>query len=181
MSDLTTLAHAARRGSRDALEALIRDSYADVRRLCSILVDDDTADDLAQETFARVLPALRRYRGEAAARTWILSITRRVCADELRSRTRRRRRDRHLATIAASDSRAAPQPGSSLTVLQLLAHLEPDRRAAFALTQLFRLPYQDAATICQCQPGTIRSRVARARTELIELLAADPAASEASG
>lgn len=50
---------------------------------------------------------------------------------------------------------------------ELLATLDPDRRAAFVLTQLFGYPYAEAAEVCGCPVGTIRSRVARARGDLI--------------
>jgi len=169
MNEIEQIAKAARYGDSRATEALVRASYADVWRFCSLLVDRDTADDLTQETFARALRALRRYRGDASVRTWILSIARNVCADELRHRTRRRRRDHDLTAAAGVSPATAPDPETAAT-MSLLGELEPDRRAAFVLTQLFRLSYQETATICGCPPGTIRSRVARARAELIELL-----------
>ena len=48
----------------------------------------------------------------------------------------------------------------------LVQRLDPDRREAFALTQLAGLSYEEAATIVGCPIGTIRSRVARARGDL---------------
>jgi RNA polymerase sigma-70 factor (ECF subfamily) len=53
-------------------------------------------------------------------------------------------------------------------VFELLSHLPDDRRAAFALTQVLGLSYEDAGRICHCPPGIIGSRVARARAELVE-------------
>jgi RNA polymerase sigma-70 factor (ECF subfamily) len=55
-------------------------------------------------------------------------------------------------------------------VADLLARLEPDRREAFVLTQFLGLPYAEAAEVAGCPVGTIRSRVARARADLIDLL-----------
>ena len=52
----------------------------------------------------------------------------------------------------------------------LLAGLEPERRAAFVLTQLIGCSYAEAAAICGCPVGTIRSRVARAREDLIVMM-----------
>jgi RNA polymerase sigma-70 factor (ECF subfamily) len=169
MSEFEQSAFPSRHSSSTAAEALVRSCYSDVWRLCSLLVDRDTADDLTQETFARALRTLARYRGEASMRTWVLSIARNVCADELRRRTRRRRRDNDLTAAAGISPAIAPDPAGGST-LSLLRELDPDRRAAFVLTQLFRLSYQETATICDCPPGTIRSRVARARADLIELL-----------
>lgn len=139
-------------------------------RLCAALVDRETADDLSQETILRAMRALRDFRGNASARTWMLAIARRTCMDELRARGRRRRRDRRLSAGTAESAVTADHTGD-VAMTDLLAHVDPERRAAFVLTQLFRLSYDDAATVCGCPPGTIRSRVARARADLIELVA----------
>ncbi len=65
---------------------------------------------------------------------------------------------------------------------QLVDQLEPDRRAAFVLTQLLGLSYEEAAEVCDCAVGTIRSRVSRARQVLIDALDDTPERSEdASG
>jgi RNA polymerase sigma-70 factor, ECF subfamily len=158
------------RGQRHALEELLRATYPDVRRLCAALVDAQAAEDLAQETFLRAARTLHRYRAEASPRTWILTIARNVCMDELRSRHRRRHRERDLA-LAAREAPHAADPAGDVGVNELLTQLEPNRRAAFLLTQLLRLSYQEAAEVCRCPPGTIRSRVARAREDLVALVA----------
>jgi RNA polymerase sigma-70 factor (ECF subfamily) len=168
VDELTKLAHEARRAVPGSLEALVRASYDPVRQLCASLVDRQSADDLAQETFVRAVKAIRRFRGDASARTWILAIARHTCVDELRSRTRVRH---HAPIVAASASHAAiPDPGEEVGARDLVAQLDVDRRAAFTLTQLLGLSYAEAAEVCGCPVGTIRSRVARARDELIELL-----------
>jgi RNA polymerase sigma-70 factor (ECF subfamily) len=53
-------------------------------------------------------------------------------------------------------------------VSEALARLAPERKEAFVLTQLLGLSYQEAADVCSCPPGTIRSRVARARADLLD-------------
>ncbi len=55
-------------------------------------------------------------------------------------------------------------------VADLLARLDADRREAFVLTQLIGLPYAEAAEVAGCPVGTIRSRVARARADLVASL-----------
>jgi RNA polymerase sigma-70 factor, ECF subfamily len=159
------------RGTSDPVEELVAATYADVWRLCSALVDADRADDLAQETFLRATTALHRFRGRASKRTWIFAIARHVCMDELRGRHRRRRRDERLA--AAPGGTHDADLSGEIAIGELLQQLDPDRRAAFVLTQMFRLPYQEAATVCGCPTGTIRSRVARARDDLIRLMDGD--------
>jgi RNA polymerase sigma-70 factor (ECF subfamily) len=64
-----------------------------------------------------------------------------------------------------------PDVAEEAAVADLIARLDPDRRAAFVLTQVFRMPYDEAAAVCGCPVGTMRSRVARARHDLIEMLA----------
>src|ERR1700684_3010083 len=90
VDELTSLARAAGRGDRDALARLVRQTQGDVWRFCAHLVDPGAADDLAKETYLRAIPALRRFRGDAQVRTWLLSIARRVCAAEFGARTRER-------------------------------------------------------------------------------------------
>jgi RNA polymerase sigma-70 factor, ECF subfamily len=171
---LTRLAYAARLGDRAALDSLIDACYDEIRKLCAILVDDESADDLAQETFIRVVRALRRFRGESSARTWLLSIARNTCADELRSRARQRRRDRDLIAAGAADPAAVQDAAGQVALLDVISRLAPERREAFVLTQILRLTYEEAAQICGCPAGTVHSRVARAREDLIATLADRP-------
>lgn len=175
MDELNRLAEAARLGDRTSLEQLVRASYPAIWRLCAALVDEAAADDLTQETFLRASRALPRFRGGASARTWLFAIARRACMDELRGRYRRTRRDARLRS-ATTTWAAGGDMCADIVAYEMLAALEPDRRAAFALTQLFSLSYEEAAAVCDCPPGTIRSRVARARQDLIKQAATDLAA-----
>jgi RNA polymerase sigma-70 factor, ECF subfamily len=169
VDELTRLAHCAREGERHALESFVRLGHEPVWRLCAALVEFDAADDLAQETFLRAVSGIRQFRGEASGLTWLLSIAKRTCFDELRARERRRRRDEQLRSTGASDP-VAPDIAHAIVVRDALARLPEDRRAAWVLTQMLRMSYADAAIVCECPEGTIRSRVARAREELIRQL-----------
>ena len=172
MDELAGLAADAAVGDPLAAAALVRATQSDVWRLCSALGDRDTADDLTQETYLRAFAALHRFEGRSAVRTWLLGIARRVCADAVRSRRRRRlslvREERELETLAPAP--AGDPVGDGAGVADLLARLDADRREAFVLTQLLGLPYADAAEVAGCPVGTIRSRVARARADLVASL-----------
>jgi RNA polymerase sigma-70 factor (ECF subfamily) len=85
--------------------------------------------------------------------------------DALRRRTRRRRL---LTRLQGGLSDAVPDASGSVAGSDLLSRLDPDRRAAFVLTQLLGMSYAEAATVCEVPVGTIRSRVSRAREELRE-------------
>ncbi|MGC8513585.1 MAG: sigma-70 family RNA polymerase sigma factor [Acidimicrobiales bacterium] len=171
MDGLTRLAVEARAGDLAALEAFVEASYDQVWRFCSGLTDPSSADDLAQETFLRAVRSLDGFRGDSAARTWLLGIARHVCLDHHRSTARRRRRDSDLHSPVLARRAEWPDVSSAVVVGDLLDRLDPDRRSAFVLTALVGLSYSEAATVCECPVGTIRSRVARARSDLIAWLA----------
>lgn len=169
--ETTRLALAAGRGDEAAAAGFVRASQAEVWRLLAHLSDRESADDLTQETYLRAFRALPRFRGESSARTWLLAIARRVAADNLRSRGRRPRDaagPEHEVPAAGSD------PADHIPVSLLVAHLDRERREAFVLTQLLGLSYAEAAEVCACPLGTVRSRVARARADLVSALGGAP-------
>lgn len=163
MNELNELALAARDGNRLALDAFTRKTLPAVQSLCRHLGDPDTAEDLVQETYARMMRSLPNFRGEGSARSWLLRIARNTCADATRVRRRRRTRD----SFAPVPDVAAEPPAGWTEVQSVLKVLSPDRRQAFVLTQILDLPYQEAAEILECPIGTVRSRVARAREDLL--------------
>jgi RNA polymerase sigma-70 factor, ECF subfamily len=166
---LTRLAIAAGNGDESALVRFVEGSYDQVWRLCARLVDVQGADDLAQDAFIHAVGSLPKFRGDASARTWLLAIARNTCMDELRARTRRRRRDASLVA-GATVRRPHTDDGQEIALADLLTCLDADRREAFVLTQLLGLSYEEAAEVCACPIGTIRSRVARARALLVDAI-----------
>jgi RNA polymerase sigma-70 factor (ECF subfamily) len=160
----------AGRGDQQAFERVVRATQADVWRWCRHLGRADTADDLVQETYLRAWRSLPGFRGEASIRTWLLSIARRVAADQIRSSRRRPA----IAELAQLDQ-PCPDDTGVVDVNMLLAGLDDDRRVAMYLTQVLGLSYAEAAEVCACPIGTIRSRVARARNDLVEGLRVEDA------
>ena len=165
---VTALALAAARGNERALEAFIKATQQDVWRFVTYLSDASTADDLTQETFLRAIGAIERFSGRSSARTWLLAIARRVVADHIRHAQSRPR------TASAADpdhflsgNRHARGFEDLVEVTTMIAGLTTEQREALLLTQLLGLPYADAAAVCGCPVGTIRSRVARARDALL--------------
>ena len=163
VNELDELALAARDGNRFALDSFTRKTLPAVQSLCRHLGDPDNAEDLVQETYARMMRSLPNFRGDGSARSWLLRIARNTCADATRVRRRRRTRDSFAAVPDVAD---VPHSGWS-EVTSVLRSLSPDRQQAFVLTQILDLPYQDAAEILECPIGTVRSRVARAREDLL--------------
>ncbi|MGH8961396.1 MAG: sigma-70 family RNA polymerase sigma factor [Jatrophihabitantaceae bacterium] len=161
LDEVTSAALRARRGDRAAATAFVQATQSDVWRACASLGSRASADDLTQETYARAFASLHRFVGRSSARTWLLSIARRVCADAVRAAVR----DRAAAIDAAAP---AADHAESVTLHAMLDAIDADRREAFVLTQLVGLSYAEAADVCNCPVGTIRSRVARARADLVE-------------
>lgn len=165
MDELTTLAIAAGAGDRTALRALVRATHGDVWRLCAHLAGRDAADDLTQDVYLRAMRALPSFRAEASAKTWLLGIARRAAADAIRAQQRRRL----LAKLVPSPRFESGDSGA-VELEMLIGGLDTKLREAFVLTRQLGLTYAEAADICGCPIGTIRSRVARARDALQDAL-----------
>lgn len=164
---VTALALKAGRGDRTALTEFIRTTQNDVWRLLAHLANADVADDLTQETYLRVMSALPRFAGRSSARTWLLSLARRAWVDSVRHDMARPRK----SAIEWEDATQASSTGTSWAELVdarvLMESLDDDRREALILTQVLGYTYKEAADIAGVRVGTIRSRVARARQDLV--------------
>jgi RNA polymerase sigma-70 factor (ECF subfamily) len=161
---LTELALRAGAGDRDAATEFIRHTYQQVWRVLVVLSNREVAEDLAQETFARAVRSLPSFKAQAPARAWLLSIARRVAADNLRTAARRPRTESRTEfdpTLVVTGDES-----ETVALRALIVDLDADRRLAFELTQLLGLSYAEAAQVCECPVGTVRSRVARARSDL---------------
>jgi RNA polymerase sigma-70 factor (ECF subfamily) len=167
VDELTVLLLAARDGDRAALRSFVETSQPAVWRFVAHQVGVDEADDVTQDVYVRAWRALPAFRRDASARTWLLAIARRACVDAMRWRSRRTRLAGRLVDGPTAEP---PDPASAHALRTLVATLESSRREAFVLTQLLGFSYDDAAAACAVPVGTIRSRVARARADLIAQL-----------
>ncbi len=166
-TDHEELALRAAGGDAAAFEELCLAYRDDVwRYCCALLGDSEQAFDAAQDTFLRAVTAIRRFRGDAPVRLWLLVLARRAVADLIRAEQRRRAR----VVLADPADRPTPDPTGEVDVAALVAALPDEQRQAFTLTQLVGLSYEEAASVAGCRVGTIRSRVFRARARLIEQL-----------
>lgn len=181
---ITDLALKAGRGDRAALTEFVKLTQKDVWRLVAHLAGVEHADDLTQETYLRVMSALPRFAARSSARTWLLSLARRAWVDSVRHDMARPKKSAVEVEVAA----ASYTTGDSWTELAdarwLINELPEERREALILTQVLGYSYAEAAAIAGCRVGTIRSRVARARKDLISAMdagEADAGGSESNG
>jgi RNA polymerase sigma-70 factor (ECF subfamily) len=161
--ELQAYVEAALEGDQVALAHLVRRTQPQVWQMCNALGSPGEEADLVQETYTRMLRALPSYRGEARFSVWLLSIARRVCADHVRRRERGRRLLERVVSTEVARAMLIDEP-----VDDLLAEIDDSRREAFVLTQMVGLSYEEAADVIGCPIGTIRSRVARAREDLLD-------------
>jgi RNA polymerase sigma-70 factor (ECF subfamily) len=170
--EITQDAFRAAGGDEAAAERFVAATQRQLHRLLSYLSSPGAAEDLMQETYLRAFAALPGYEGRSPARMWLLAIAKRVAADDLRTHRRRPVTSRVEDWVVAADHSGActPDHGRLVVLRELIGELEPQRREAFVLTQVVGLSYTDAAEVCDCAVGTIRSRVFRAREDLAAAL-----------
>jgi RNA polymerase sigma-70 factor (ECF subfamily) len=165
------LLRSAQRGDTRAFEELVRRYQADVWRLCFHLLGDRTmADDVAQDALVRAYRFLPRYRGDSKFSTWMFSITRNCCLDELR-RTKRRRSVRERLEAQPQPTRG--DPNVAIEVRDALALLPLELREPLVLIDMFGESYREAARVLRVPEGTVKSRVHRARAMMMRSLGAE--------
>ncbi len=170
VDESTRWALAARDGEATAAAAFIRATQADVWRFVASLVDPAAADDVTQETYLRAFRALPSFEGRSTVRTWLFGIARRACADHVREAVRQRRLTLRAVALDPAADVCDQDPAGSVGATELLRRLGTDQREAFVLTQVLGMSYADAARALDVPVGTIRSRVARARVELVAVV-----------
>jgi RNA polymerase sigma-70 factor (ECF subfamily) len=168
----------AQRGDRDAQADLVQRYQRPVFALLSRMVGRDRAvvEDLAQETFLRVLRALPRFtvHGPARLSTWIVTIATRLALDHLRRKTPRFEE----VEAAGGLPRVLPWPDQdahrravAVALTEAVDGLGAPFRAAFLLREVHGLTYEEIARALEIDPGTVKLRLARARAALQEALA----------
>jgi RNA polymerase sigma-70 factor (ECF subfamily) len=130
----------------------------------------DRADDLVQETLLRAIANIDSFQPGTNMSAWMFTILRNL----FRSEYRKRRREVEDTDGSYADSlKSQPEQASRLEFQEFrtaLAKLPPDQREALILVGASGFSYEEAAHICGCAVGTIKSRVNRARTRLADLL-----------
>jgi RNA polymerase sigma-70 factor, ECF subfamily len=130
----------------------------------------DRADDLVQETLVKAWANMSSYTAGTNLRAWLFAILRNIFYSQYRKRKREvEDADGHLAARLATP---AEQNGHMdfEDFRRALQQLPPDQREALVLIGASGLSYEEAAEVCDCAVGTIKSRVNRARARLVELL-----------
>lgn len=155
------------RDDEKKLETLMLTYGTQVKRLCCLYLRDlHLAEDAAQETFIKAWRAMARFRGECSERTWLMRIAVNVCRDVQRTAWFRRL-DRRITPEELPLTAPAPEePALAEAILRL-----PLREREVILLRCYEdLSAQEISRLLDCPLNTVRSRLARGRKKLRELL-----------
>jgi RNA polymerase sigma-70 factor (ECF subfamily) len=140
-----------------------------------MLADAAEAEDVAQEVFVRAYRSVARFRGESRLMTWLYAITARLCLNRLGASERRRPRQGEEALVRLASAEPGPAARAARAELEqalerAIAELPADRRIVVVLRDLEGLSYEEIAESLDLEPGTVRSRLHRARADLRDKL-----------
>ncbi|MCA9815967.1 MAG: sigma-70 family RNA polymerase sigma factor [Candidatus Obscuribacterales bacterium] len=181
------LVMACQRREPAAFEELVKRHQKTVYVLLYQLAPDWTdTSDLAQEVFIRVWRSITNLRNPNAFRSWLTQIVTNIFYDELRKRPRK------LPTVSMDEPYTDEESGESTTrdipdeslvpeekalnkelsqiIRESMMKLPEQFRTAIVLREVEGLSYEEIAVITKTEMGTVKSRIARARTKLQEML-----------
>ncbi|MGC1214018.1 MAG: sigma factor-like helix-turn-helix DNA-binding protein [Micromonospora sp.] len=151
---LTAWALAAGQGDPQALAAFVRSTQHDVWRFLHHLLDLPSVDDLTREVYRRAVRDVAGCREGRPPRLWLLNVTRRLAREHMRP-------SRPIERVSNAGR------GHEDDLRRMVRRLPEELREAFVATQLLGLSYVEAARVCECPVAAIRTRVARARDDLV--------------
>lgn len=176
----------AKQGDQDAFSQLVEANQNRIYTLTLRMTGSpEDAADLAQEAFLRAWRSLPSFQGESNFSTWLYRLTSNLCIDFLR-REKRRRAVAAVSLDGEEDAPPAQVPDHRFTpegelerrelraaVSRGLARLSDDHRQVLVLRELEGLSYTEIAGRLGLEEGTVKSRIARARMSLRNILLAD--------
>lgn len=180
-ADEAQLIHRARNGDQNAFSQLLERFEKPVYHQALRMVGHaEDAADLTQEVFLKVWQGLPGFQGDSSFSTWLYRLTSNACIDFLRREKRRRGTlslDDEERELAAQLPDPAPTPQRALEQQELrqaleagLAQLSDEHRQVLVLRELNGLSYDEIAQVLSLSPGTVKSRIARARLSLAKFL-----------
>jgi|ERR1051326_2163027 RNA polymerase sigma-70 factor (ECF subfamily) len=187
IEDDVSLIRRFRDGQEEAFDGLVRKHQQRVFNIAfQILRNYEDANEMAQDTFVKVYQHLADFRGESAFTTWLYQIVTNLSRNRVRYNQRRHKNDSvsidatrededGLPQIQLSDSAQTPDKATAVNEETLLidtamGKISEAHREVLVLRVTQGLSYEEIATVLACSLGTVKSRIARAREELLKTL-----------
>ncbi len=175
----------AKQGDQEAFAALVEENQTRVYNQAFRILDSrEDADDIAQEVFIKAWTSLDTFREESSFSTWLYRMTANLCTDWIRHRSRRRNampvcslddEDAHIPEppdLTQDPQLRLEQAETGRAIQRTLAQLPDHYREALMLRELQGMQYQEIADAMGIEVGTVKSRLARGRQQMIKLLKA---------
>lgn len=165
------LVRRAQDGDRGAVNDLLARHYDRLYAVCRRVAGNDAdAADGCQEALLAIVRGLPRFDGRSSFKTWSYRVATNACLDEMRRRNRRPVAVDEVPEPTSDHPAMDDQLADRITIDEAVAHLPEEFRAPVVLRDLAGLDYADIAESLQIPPGTVRSRIARGRRQLSEIL-----------
>lgn len=176
------LVQAARSGDQSAFGALVEQNQNKIYGLCYRMTGNpEDAADLTQEAFLNAWRGLAGFGGKSSFSTWLYRLAANACIDFLRREKRRvelsmtlddgdEERQADIPDPRSSPERELEKREAQRALREGLAALSPQHREVLLLRETEGLSYQEIAQALGLEEGTVKSRIARARMALRDLL-----------
>ncbi len=175
MKDQENIIARAQRGDADAFEQLVIAYRDQVFRLALRMCGNEAdADEVAQEAFLSAWKALPNFRGDSRFSTWLYQLTSHAAIDLMR-REKRQIVAEDITDVGAPDPAPGPQQQAEQSetrqaVRDAMAQLSPEYRQIVVLRFLQELSYEEIGAVLKLPPGTVKSRLNRAKSQLKDIL-----------
>ena len=173
-------------GDKTAFDDLVIRHKDRIFNLCyRFLGDYQDANDTAQDVFINAYKALKRFRAESSFSTWIYRIAINTCKNRIKSREfRNRKQTKSLDNPRTADNNPSAEivdeslspmaklekKERSMLIQKAIDSLPKGKKVMVVLRDIEGLPYDEIARITGFSLGTVKSRIARARSDLREKL-----------
>jgi len=182
--DEKRLVNKAKNGNIAAFEELITAHEVKIYNIAyRMFHNEEDAKDLSQEIFIKVFENIGKFKGNSSFSTWLYRIATNTCIDELRRRkgketysidaeveTDEGNMKREYSDLKPNPEEMAINKEVSIQIQNAMDHLSEEHKTAIILRDLQGLEYNEISEILECSLGTVKSRISRARRQLIELL-----------
>lgn len=170
MSTPDLLVKRAQKGDKGAVDALLRRHYDQVHAVCHrIVINNADADDATQMALIAIVRALPGFDRRSSFSTWVYRIATNAALDELR-RIRRRPIPVDDTVLERSTTDSTEAVDVQMLMSSALHKVSDEYRVVLVLRHIADLDYEDIATVVGVPVGTVRSRLARGRAQLSEIL-----------